>query len=110
MYYLDKDIKLLMETYDQVPLSDYIERVIQIHHRLTVIHAFRDGNGRTSRAFANMMLLKRHVSPVFFKNKEKDEYKDALEIVDRTGCFDPLYERFYKSMLSSYAALTDFRM
>ena len=51
---------------DSLPLSKYIEKVVQIHHRLTIIHAFRDGNGRTTRAFANMMLLKRHVSPVFF--------------------------------------------
>lgn len=108
MFYLDKDIKVFMESYEQMPLSKYVEKIVQIHHRLTVIHAFRDGNGRTARAFANMMLLKHHISPVFFKNKEKDEYKDALGIVDRSGCFDPLYERFYKSILNSYAALTDF--
>ena len=35
-----------------------------------------DGNGRTTRAFANMLLLKRNVSPVFFRDKEKDEYKE----------------------------------
>ena len=60
-----------MDSYDRITISEYIERVVQFHHRLTVIHAFRDGNGRTSRAFANMMLMKRHISPVFFKNKEK---------------------------------------
>lgn len=71
MFYLDKEIKSLMDSYDRITISEYIERVVQFHHRLTVIHAFRDGNGRTSRAFANMMLMKRHISPVFFKNKEK---------------------------------------
>lgn len=110
MFYLDKEIKSLMDSYDRITISEYIERVVQFHHRLTVIHAFRDGNGRTSRAFANMMLMKRHISPVFFKNKEKEEYKEALAFADSTGCFDPLYERFFKSILSSYATLTDFRM
>lgn len=110
MFYLDKEIKSLMDSYDRITISEYIERVVQFHHGLTVIHAFRDGNGRTSRAFANMMLMKRHISPVFFKNKEKEEYKEALAFADSTGCFDPLYERFFKSILSSYATLTDFRM
>ena len=87
-----------------------IERVIQIHHRMTVIHAFRDGNGRTTRAFANMLLLKRNVSPVFFRDKEKDEYKEALKVADLSGQYDMLYERFFKSILSSFGALSDFRM
>lgn len=44
MYFLDKEIKTLMDEYEELPLSKYVERVIQIHHRMTVIHAFRDGN------------------------------------------------------------------
>ena len=110
MHFLDKDIKELMAEFEGMPLSKFVERVIQIHHRLTVIHAFRDGNGRTSRAFANMLLLKRNVSPVFFRDKEKDEYKEALKEADMTGKYDMLYERFFKSILNSYAILSDFRM
>ena len=91
MYFLDKEIKILMDEYKEIPLSKYIERVVRIHHRMTVIHAFRDGNGRTSRAFINMLLLKRNVSPVFFKDKEKDEYKEALKVADISGQFDVLY-------------------
>ena len=55
-----------------------------------------------------MILLKRHISPVFFKNKSKDEYKDALAIADLTGEYDALYEVFFKSILESSAALSDF--
>ena len=88
MYFLDKEIKTLMDEYEELPLSKYVERVIQIHHRMTVIHAFRDGNGRTTRAFANMLLLKRNVSPVFFRDKEKDEYKEALKVADLSGQYD----------------------
>lgn len=108
MYYLDKEIKQFMDEYDKLSLSSFVEQVVRIHHKLTVIHAFRDGNGRTSRAFANMMLLKRDIPPVFFKKAEKDEYKDALGKVDATNQFDALYERFFKSILNSYSALTDF--
>jgi len=56
------------------------------------------------------MLLKRHVSPVFFKNQEKNEYKEALKIADTTGLYELLYERFFKSILNSFAELSDFTM
>ncbi|MBQ4522102.1 MAG: Fic family protein [Lachnospiraceae bacterium] len=46
--------------------------IVRIHHRMTVIHAFRDGNGRTSRTFINMLFLRRHMPPVFFKDKVKE--------------------------------------
>lgn len=67
MLRLDKEIQRVLDCADTMSNSAYIEAVIRIHHRLTVIHAFRDGNGRTSRAFLNMMLLKKHIPPVFFK-------------------------------------------
>lgn len=110
MLFYDKDIQAFFEKAHELSISKYVENVIRFHHRLTVIHAFRDGNGRTTRAFANMMLLRRHISPVFFKDKEKTEYKDALAVADKTGCFDPLYEVFFRSILVSYAALTDFQV
>ena len=47
--------------------------------------------------------------PVFFKDKAKDEYKEALSIVDMTGKFEKLYEAFYKGLLISNAALSDFK-
>ena len=46
----------------------------------------------------------------FFRDKEKDEYKEALKVADLSGQYDMLYERFFKSILSSFAALSDFRM
>lgn len=105
---LDKDIEKLMDQFNSLPYSQYIEEIIKIHHRLTVIHAFRDGNGRTSRAFANMMLLKRHISPVFFDEKSKSIYKEALKTVDLTGDYNPLFEVFFRAVLAAYAALSDF--
>ncbi len=35
--------------------SVFIEEAVRIHHQLTVIHAFNDGNGRTARAFVSML-------------------------------------------------------
>lgn len=108
MFYLGKEVQNICSNMQEFSLSEYIKEVIHIHHRLTVIHAFRDGNGRTSRAFANMMLLKRNISPMFFREKEKDEYKEALKCVDTTGEYNLLYETFFKSILKSFADLSDF--
>lgn len=109
MYLLDKDVQDLLARADNLSNSEYIEWLVRIHHRMTVIHAFRDGNGRTSRIFINMLLLRRHMPPVFFRDKAKTEYKDALAIVDTTKKFENLYEVFYKGMLISNAALSDFK-
>lgn len=109
MYLLDKEVQDLLACTEKLSSSEYIEWIVRIHHRMTVIHAFRDGNGRTSRAFMNMLLLRRGMPPVFFKDKLKTEYKDALSSVDITNRYENLYEVFYRSLLISNAALSDFK-
>ena len=107
---LDHEVEAFMDLADTLSKSAYIKRVATIHHRLTVIHAFRDGNGRTSRCFANMMLLKQDIPPIFFSGDQKREYKAGLKEADLTGSYDSLYECFFKSILNTYATLTDFQM
>ena len=109
MLLLDKDIQALLAQADTLKNSEYVEWVVRIHHRMTVIHAFRDGNGRTSRTFINMLLLRRHMPPVFFRDKAKTEYKDALATADATDKYEDLYETFYRGLLISNAALSDSR-
>lgn len=109
MFLLDKDVQALLACADTLNNSEYIEWIVRIHHRMTVIHAFRDGNGRTSRTFINMLLLRRHMPPVFFQDKAKMEYKDALAVADATGKYENLYEIFYRGLLISNAALSDFK-
>lgn len=106
----DRRIEALMDDIQNLTISEYIKNVIKIHHYLTVIHPFRDGNGRTTRALANMMLLKKHISPVFFKESDKADYKEALKIVDTAGSFEFLNELFFKSILNSFSALSDFNI
>ncbi|MEG2268677.1 MAG: ImmA/IrrE family metallo-endopeptidase, partial [Acinetobacter sp.] len=62
MHFLDKDINTLLVDAGSLAQSDYIKRVLDIHHRLTVIHAFRDGNGRTTRAFTNLLLMRKGIA------------------------------------------------
>lgn len=66
--------------------------------------------GRTSRVFANMMLMKRGVPPIFFSGDYKKEYKIALSEADLTGNYDHLNECFYKSIFKTFAKLTDYNL
>ena len=111
---LDDDVRDLLERENELSLSEYIEKAVRIHYRLTVIHPFPDGNGRTSRAFTNMLLIHHGLPPVFFRfdkkdihhNLEKDLYKEALSIVDQKKDFGPLFEIYYKGILESLDLLT----
>lgn len=113
-YDLDDEVQKLMDQENALSLSEYIERVVRIHHRLTVIHPFPEGNGRTSRAFTNLLLMHRGLPAVFFRydkkgarNRfEKDFYKDALGQADQNGNYDLLYEAYYRGLLESLDVLT----
>ena len=107
---LDKEIQKFMDNSAELSISEYIKRVARIHHRLTVIHAFRDGNGRTSRCFANMMLLRRGIAPIFFSGDKKRDYKTALNEADTKGSYDYLYQCFFQSVIKTFATLTDYRL
>lgn len=85
--------------------SDVIKTIVRIHHRLTVIHPFGDGNGRTSRGFVNELQMRYHMVPVYVKVEEKAKYLDALMIADLNGDFSKLYEFFMRAMIRSYAEL-----
>lgn len=104
--YLASEIDTLLSCEKDMSQSEYIEAVLKIHHRLTVVHAFRDGNGRTSRAFANLLFVRRGLPPVLFGVDEKDDYKASLAKADQTGDYAFLYEVYYKRMLASYSTLS----
>lgn len=82
---LETHVKELDRDYPRLKHSEIIHRIAFIHHRLTQIHPFPDGNGRTSRAFMNRQLIKYGLCPVYIKIKEKSIYLNALSTADRTN-------------------------
>lgn len=105
MFLLDGDVQFVFGARDDLRLSDYIERVLDIQHHMTVIHPFRDGNGRTSRAFTNLLLGMRNMPPVLFSGAEKAAYKSALGKADN-GDRSELYMVYFKAILESYTRLS----
>ncbi len=104
---LEEELKTLIAAQTQIPLSEYIQGVVRIHHKLTVIHPFPDGNGRTLRAFMNLMLVKAGISPLYIKTDDKDTYIRALSSADQTGDYSLLYELIFKVLLRSNMELTE---
>lgn len=105
MFYLDGKIQAIVDGGEDMTVSQYVEAVLAVHYRLTVIHAYRDGNGRTSRAFVNLMLARRGLPVVLFRGDGKDAYKKALAFADESGDLSSLFEVYYKQMLESFSVL-----
>lgn len=96
---VEEDIKKYYQNRDKIKISDYIKHVVRTHHLMTMIHPFADGNGRSTRAFMNVQLVRAGLSPLYILVEEKSDYVKALEIADTEGNYDPLYEVIIKVIL-----------
>lgn len=66
---------------------------ILFHFKLVSIHPFTDGNGRLSRLFLNLILLKNNLFPIAIPNSKRKEYYDSLMSAD-AGDFESLIDYF----------------
>jgi len=55
----------------------------KVHHEITRIHPFTDGNGRVARLVMNLILMANNYPPAIIKNDEKETYYNALENADK---------------------------
>ena len=102
----DVEIKSFFANKDSMRASDYIKHVVRTHHRITVIHPFPEGNGRTARAFMNVQLVRAGLTLIYIKVEEKKNYIVALEKADTEKNYDDLYECIFKVMLRSHVELS----
>lgn len=102
---LNEEVKSYFANRANIPMSEYIKAVARTHHKITVIHPFQDGNGRTSRAFMNVELVRAGILPIYIKVDEKPKYIEALAEADLTGDYNDLYEIIYKHIFLSFADL-----
>lgn len=80
-------IPTLMEAFgrDLEAAPPTAEAAFDAHFRLTAIHPFSDGNGRTARLLMNLMLLRGGYAPVAVRPEDRAAYLDALEHASLTG-------------------------
>jgi Fic family protein len=62
-----------------------------VHHQLTAIHPFVDGNGRLARLLMNLILLRSGYPIVNISRQDKPKYYETLSFAD-LGLYSPLIE------------------
>tara|TARA_Y100000034_G_scaffold61729_2_gene74941 strand:- start:1069 stop:2007 length:939 start_codon:yes stop_codon:yes gene_type:complete len=70
------------------------ELAVLIHAKLTWIHPFEDGNGRTARTVMNYILMKKGFPMFFIPFEKREEYYKSLDIADNKD-----YKRYTAKML-----------
>lgn len=72
-----------------------IHKAAWLHAKLTYIHPFLDGNGRTARLLLNYELLSNGFPPTNIKSDNRQAYFDALEEFNIHDNIRPFYELVY---------------
>lgn len=108
---LETNLKELINKSNRISVSEYVEEVVKIHHRITVIHPFNDGNGRCSRVMLNWLFKIKGLPPVYLKYEKKDYYYEALKEADLNADYSHLCEVFYREIIRSMIQLnTKFKL
>ena len=79
---LDNELQFFMKEIDKYDIGEYIEQVAYFTYKFVVVHPFRDGNGRISRAILNWLLSKKNIPPIYIDSKSRKEYYAALSKMD----------------------------
>ncbi|WP_027626240.1 ImmA/IrrE family metallo-endopeptidase [Clostridium lundense] len=108
---LEEKLKELINKMNSMSTAEYVEEAVKIHHRITVIHPFIDGNGRCSRVMLNWLFKIKGLPPVYLKYENKDYYYEALKEADLNNDYSYLCEVFYREILKSMIQLnTKFKL
>lgn len=75
-----------------------------LHHTITFVHPFREGNGRTARLAANLILERYGLVGISVKieKENKNQYRQALAQIDKENDFEPLVGIIYDGLLERY--------
>jgi Fic family protein len=63
-----------LETIPQTPVAAFAA-----HFKLTAIHPFSDGNGRTARLLMNLLLIRNGYPPITIRPEDRKVYLDSFE-------------------------------
>ena len=78
-----------------------------LHHKITFIHPFREGNGRTARLAGNLVLERFGLTGISIKieKENKTRYRKALAQIDQEEDYEPLTELINEGLTERYGGL-----
>ncbi len=71
------------------------EHAFDAHYKLTAIHPFLDGNGRTARLLMNLLLVRGGYPQVPIRPQDRAAYLDSLETASTTNDLEPYRQIMY---------------
>ena len=91
-------------------LDAIIETAAWIHHAITFIHPFRDGNGRTARLATNLILQKFGLVglSIRIEKENKNRYRQSLAQIDQVQDYEPLKDFIYEGLIERYQGVPMF--
>jgi len=86
-------------------IIEYINKCIEIKCKLIKIHPFGDGNGRSIRAFINLLFTLANIPPIYIENKEREKYGIAMQLAVGDGDFSKIKQFYYYKICDSIISL-----
>ena len=83
--------------FDLTKISDPLHKAAALHHGITRIHPFADGNGRSARLAMNFVLLAAGYPPISIAPADRVAYYQALEAADQENL--PAFQSFLEQQL-----------
>ncbi len=80
---------------DTTQMLAYLDCCVELNCRLIKVHPFRDGNGRTVRAFTNKLLEDVGLPPIYIREREREEYHKAMNLAINEEDFTDI-KNFYR--------------
>lgn len=86
-------------------IIEFINDCVMLKCKLIKIHPFRDGNGRSVRAFINLLFKFANIPPIYIENKEKFKYQEAMRnaLIDEN--YTDILDFYYFKICDSIMAL-----
>ena len=79
----------------------YIDKCIELKCKLIKIHPFGDGNGRSVRAFINLLFRLANIPPIYIQNKEREKYGIAMNQALGDGDLTKIKQFYYYKICDS---------
>ena len=98
---VSEEIEKLIGLYSKDDNIHPLQKAVFFHGKFEKIHPFDDGNGRTGRLLANIMLLNKGYPPLIIRKTQRIAYFNALEAFD-SGHDDKLKRFFIEKFRETY--------
>lgn len=90
---------------DPQNLLAYIDKCIELKCKLIKIHPFGDGNGRSIRAFINLLFRIANIPPIYIENKERNKYGEAMQLAVGDNDLTKIKQFYYYKICDSIISL-----